>query len=84
MEVLVQRRALQLGQVEGDGRRRVLVLAQQVMAGEVIAGEGDKLRRRLGAFAREDLGVDMAGEVLHPYLAEAGFGGDWRGQACSV
>lgn len=69
---------LQLGQVECDGRGRVLVLAEQVMAGEVVLGEGDELWRGGGAFAGEDLLVDMAGEVLDPYLAEAGFGRDCR------
>lgn len=74
--MLVEGGALQLGQVEGDGRGRVLVLAEQLMAGEVVAREGNQLRRRMRAFAGEDLGVDMAGEVLDPYLAEAGVRGD--------
>lgn len=81
--MLVQRGALQLGQVKGDGRGRVLVLAEQVMAGEVVAREGNQLWRRVGAFAREDLSVDMAGEVLDAYLAEAGLGGDWGCQSGS-
>lgn len=74
--MFVERGALQVGQVECDGRGRVLVLAEQVMAGEVVLGEGDEDGRGGGALAGEDLLVDVAGEVLDPYLAEAGFGWD--------
>ena len=55
-----------------------MILAEQLMASEVITREGDKLRRRLSALTRKDLGVNMAGEVLDPYLAEASFRWDWR------
>lgn len=76
MEVLVEGGALQGGQVEGDGRGRVLVLAEQLMAREVVAGEGDELVRGAGVAVGEDLGVDVAREVLDADFAEAGLGRD--------
>lgn len=53
-----------------------MVLAEEVMAGEVVLGEGDELWGRRGTRAGEDLGVDMAGELLDSNLVEAGFRGD--------
>ena len=55
-----------------------MVLAEEIMAGKVVSGEGDELGWGGSACAREDLVVDMAGEVLDPYLAEAGFGRNYR------
>ena len=37
-----------------------MILAEQLMAGEMVTREGDKFRRRLSAPTREDLGVNMA------------------------
>jgi hypothetical protein len=42
----------------------------------MVLGEGDELGRGRGACAGEDLGVDMARELLHAYLVEAGVRGD--------
>lgn len=50
------------------------------MAGEVVLGKGNELGRSGSACAGEDLLVNVAGEVLDPYLAEAGFGWYWEGQ----
>jgi hypothetical protein len=49
-----------------------LVLAQKFMACEVVAGELDEFGRWEGTGAGEDLGVDMAAELLDTYLVEAG------------
>jgi hypothetical protein len=43
----------------------------------VVLREGDESGRRIGAGAGEDLGVHMAGELLHADFVEAGVGGDW-------
>lgn len=76
--MLIESGALQVGQVECYRRGRILVLTEEVVAGEVVSGEGDELGRGGSACAGEDLVVDMAGEVLDPYLAEAGFGWNYR------
>lgn len=77
VEMLVKGGALQFGQVEGHGRGRVLVLAEQLMAGEVVLGKSDQFGRGCGACAGEDLGVDMAGELLDANLVEAGARGSY-------
>lgn len=47
------------------------------MARKMVFREGNEFRWSSSACAREDLVVHMAGEVLYPYLAEAGFGGNY-------
>jgi hypothetical protein len=75
--MFIERGALQLRQVKAHRRSRVLVLAEQVMAGEVVSREGDEFGWGLCAGAGEDLRVDMAGELLYANFAEAGFRGDF-------
>lgn len=73
MEVLIEAGTLQLRQVERDGWGGVLILAEQFMASEVVLREGDEFWGWRGAFAGEDLGVDMARELLDANFVEACF-----------
>ncbi len=71
--MLIEGGTLQLRKVEANGRGRVLVLAEQFMAGEVVAGKSDEVWRRYGAGTREDLCVDMAREMLDTDFAKPSF-----------
>ena len=75
--MFVQCGALECGEVEAHGRTGILVLAQQFMAREVVAGELDEFGWWEGTGAGENLGVDMTAELLDTYLVEAGIGWNW-------
>lgn len=72
--MLIESRALQFGHVEGHGRGGALVLAVQIMAREMVFGQCNQLWWGAGARPWEDLGVDMARELLYTNFVEACFG----------
>jgi hypothetical protein len=75
MEVFVEGAALEWGQVECYGVGFILVLAQQVMSGQMVFGQLDELWGRSGGVRREDLGVDMVADLLDSYFVESGGAG---------
>lgn len=79
VEVLVERGAVQRGQIEGDRGQWGSSFAEQVVAGEVLLGEGDQGRVRRGRMRRgEELAVDVGRDVLDADLVEARLG--WEGK----
>jgi hypothetical protein len=55
-----------------------LILAEQLMAAEMVLGERDEFGRCRGTYAGEDLRVNVGGEVLNADGTEAGFRGDYN------
>jgi hypothetical protein len=61
-------------QIEADGWGGILVLPQQVMVGEMLFREINKLLRCRRRGSLKDLAMNMAAEVLYSDLAESSFG----------
>jgi len=68
VEVLVQGAPLELGKVEGNRGSVVCILSQELMAMQVIFCKFNQLLGCGRAGSWEDLGIDMATELLYPYL----------------
>lgn len=68
VEMLVQGSALQLRQIESDGRHLVRDLTEQVMATQMVLGERDQVCRGLCLDAGKQLGMDVAADMLDANL----------------
>jgi len=84
VEVFVEGLPLERGQVEGDGVGVVGVLAQQVVAAQMVFGELDQLLRGWVASLGEDLAEDVAADLLYPYFIVTSLGGDCSAPSAPV